>query len=55
MLTSSAGGMSLLDELIACVHYRILLCMDEGALSSLSAPIKAGPIWQGLEDEPPKE
>ncbi|CAK9060410.1 RING finger protein B [Durusdinium trenchii] len=41
--------MSLLDELIACVHYRILLCMDEGALSSLSAPIKAGPIWQGLE------
>ncbi|CAK9106546.1 unnamed protein product [Durusdinium trenchii] len=37
MLTSSAGGMSLLDELIACVHYRILLCMDEGALSSMGS------------------
>lgn len=35
------GAQSPLDELIACVHYRVLLCMDEGCLCNMASSCRS--------------
>ncbi len=38
----------MLDELIACVHYRILLCLDEGALCSTGTCCRSLCLGDGI-------